>query len=94
MKYPGTTELIEASHLVEIEDIDLATMGADAQQKAKQLYYTLALHIQGKARQLAKNKTMIPEGNGFLLWRHMLNEYEPEIAGRHQTMLIENRSIK
>ncbi len=66
----------------------MENMEDDAKRKSQQSFYVLAMALKGKARNIARNKSQVPEGNGFQLWKILMQEYEPQVEGRHQSMLM------
>ena len=85
IKYFGMHELMTQAIAENVMSMD--AMEDEAKRKSQQLYYILAMALKGKGRKIARTKQQVPEGNGFQLWKVLMQEYEPQVEGRHQSML-------
>ena len=83
--HPRCAELLDHCETAEGEEVALGVMSADAKEIARKLYLILVPGLKGKALSIAKR---VPRHNGFALWRALVREYEPTVAGRHASMLM------
>ena len=77
--------LLDHSETATGEEVALESMGDQAKEIARKLYLVLVPGLKGKALNIAKRT---PRNNGFALWRALVREYEPTVAGRHASMLM------
>ena len=61
-------------------------MSADAAEKTKFLYHLTIQLVKGKAKRIAMSS---PRGEGFALWWTLVRQYESQVEGRHQAMLVQ-----
>ena len=57
----------------------------ECRDKARALYHILLQACSGKAMTIVR---AVPEHNGLVAWRRLINEYRPEVASRHNAMLM------
>ena len=85
----GTTKIAEALDRAVAAradaDLDAQLFGAEADQIARCLYYTLVQLCTGRALAIVRR---CPRGNGLLAWRQMKNEYEEQGGHRSVAMLM------
>ena len=59
--------------------------GDDVRSKAKALWYLLTSACRGKAKNIVKQAEKF---NGIVGWKHLTEEYHPQMAGRFNAMLM------
>ena len=57
----------------------------EVRDKARAVYHILLQACSGKAFTIVRQ---VQDANGFLVWRRLVNEYRPEVATRHNAMLM------
>ena len=61
------------------------SQGTDDRKSSKTLYYLLVNLVRGKALTILRATERL---NGALAWRKIRQEYQPEVGGRHNAMLV------
>ena len=81
----GLEELMNTAISQSESDLEMSGFGDEVVMKSKVLYAVLVGKCrEGRARMIVVNT---PSKNGFLAWRRMVAEYEPQIGGRFMGML-------
>ena len=75
-------ETIESSTIPALN----AGMSPDEQKRSCTLYYLLAMLADGRAQSMVTNCV---SGNGYELWRRIVQAYEPKVASRSQGLLVQ-----
>ena len=79
------TQIQAAESMASHTDIDLIELNQEATEKAIVLFNLLTQSVDGKALQIMMN---VQAGNGFQAWKALCEAYEPNVGGRHTSMLM------
>ena len=85
---PHLGALMTSAATVQESDTLMATLNLENQRLATQLYYMLALSIDGDTSALTIVERAGP-GEGLLAWWRLLQAFEPDTAGRAAALLQE-----
>ena len=80
----GLSQLLQQAH-EHPDAIDTETLGESAVNWGHLLYGLFSQVLQGKAASICMR---VQRGNGLEVWRQVVKEYEPNLAGRHTAVLM------
>ena len=84
---PDTDSVSDMLHTARSLDapIPLSSLGPEARQVSRTIFYVLVQSLSGRAYRLAES---VEIGNGFELWRRLHAEYEGQAGGKKIAMLL------
>ena len=82
---PDFASLIELAENQPSGTMRMHVLSEPAQVHARTLYHILAQSVDGKALSVMMN---VERQNGFEAWKALVDTYQPDLGGRHTSMLI------
>ncbi|CAE7848057.1 RE1 [Symbiodinium necroappetens] len=82
---PDFDALLDAVEAQPLGGMRLARLSSNGLVHAKTLYHILAQSVEGKALSILMN---VEKQNGFEGWKALVEAYQPDLGGRHTSMLM------